>query len=93
MINFPSVASIKDILTKNLMDMHFELMMYGIISITFFLCIVCVVILHERWMKDGNFFQVWGQIFILFITGSIFSFLIYMSVRGILLLSWNNSLI
>ena len=35
------------------MDMHLELMMYGIISITFFLSILCGVILHKKWKEQG----------------------------------------
>ena len=67
----------------NIMDMHFELMMYGIISITFFLSIVCGVILHKRWIEEGDVFQVWVTVFTIFIIGSVISFLIYMGVSAL----------
>ena len=62
------------------MDMHLELMMYGIISITFFLSILCGVILHKKWIEEGDIFTVWKTVFVIFILGSIISFLIYMGV-------------
>jgi hypothetical protein len=65
------------------MEMHFELMMYGVIAITFFISILCGVILHKEWIQEGDPIGVWGTIFTIFILGSFFSGLIYWGVSAL----------